>query len=644
MRRCLPIVGAAMWGAAALLGGCQSPLAVADAPPPPKSLGEIASAIPESRISTDAQKFAVAGIKLLDQGQYEEASAEFNKGLALDVTNSRLHFLNGLTYHLRAMKGDATALAMAQQGYELAVQFDESNWVARYYLGRIKLDQKDYAAAREQLAEAVILHPDEPDLLYSLAVAAYYTQDLETAAGALDRLRQIAPDTPKALEASSIVMAGLNRPAIAKSFLDQYKQVAKDDRRVQHLTRRVEDWKRFYVQFAENAPPPSPAPADDVQLAQMPAAAPAEGGSTFGAPAEGSGFGAPLSPTGTTDAAAAAPTDAAAPAAVGEGDQYKMVIVDVVMIRTEEDHTTAKGVNLLNGLRIQFGKTDATNAAFSASETIGKTIGSTTTALTRALNIPSITYSLNIANANSKRNEILARPTLIAMNGLESKFFSGQNIVGVVVGGGDSGSTEKVVQDIGVELTVKPTFLPDGRIMLTARAIRTFLTTPNTTSITFGTRIDTSKTNVTANVAMNFGETLILSGLSEKETERARDGVPGLQDVPLLQYFFSRQTTRDFQKSALILLTPRDPNYVFREQPKSADGKPPSKRDKVLNELRARYADWFKPYPNWASVFHHMQNNKLYREFRTGDVELEKWESLMTRSERWRQILDFLFY
>ena len=154
--------------------GCQSPLAVADAPPPPKSLGEIASAIPESRISTDAQKFAVAGIKLLDEGKYEEASAEFNKGLALDVTNSRLHFLNGLTYHLRAMKGDASAQAMAQQGYELAVQFDESNWVARYYLGRIKLDQKDYDGAREQLAEAVILHPDEPDLLYSLAVAAYY--------------------------------------------------------------------------------------------------------------------------------------------------------------------------------------------------------------------------------------------------------------------------------------------------------------------------------------------------------------------------------------------------------------------------------------------------------------------------------------
>lgn len=628
-----------MWGAAALLGGCQSPLAVADAPPPPKSLGEIASAIPESRISTDAQKFAVAGIRLLDEGKYEEASTEFNKGLSLDVTNSRLHFLNGLTYHLRAMKGDASAQALAQQGYELAVQFDESNWVARYYLGRIKLDQKDYDGAREQLAEAVILHPDEPDLLYSLAVAAYYTQDLETAAGALDRLRQITPDAPKALEASSIVMAGLNRPAIAKSFLDQYKEVAKDDRRTRHLSRRIEDWKRFYVQVADNAPPPSPAAPEDVQVAQMPA----EGGSGFGAAAEGSGFGAPLSPTGTTDAAAA-PADAAAPAAVGEGDQHKMVIVDVVMIRTEEDHTTSKGVNLLNGLKIQFGSTSASTAALSYSRKIEATAGNVTSTLTRALNVPSIDYSLNIANANSKRNEILARPTLIAMNGLESKFFSGQNIVGVVVGGGDSGSTEKVVQDIGVELTVKPTFLPDGRIMLTARAIRTFLTTPNTTSITFTTRIDTSKTNVTANVAMNFGETLILSGLSEKETERLRDGVPGFQDVPLLQYFFSKQTTRDFQKSALILLTPRDPNYVFREQPKSADGKPPSKRDKVLNELRARYADWFKPYPNWASVFHHMQNNKLYREFRTGDVELERWESLMSRSERWRQILDFLFY
>ncbi|MBT3770205.1 MAG: hypothetical protein HOF85_10145, partial [Acidiferrobacteraceae bacterium] len=40
-------------------------------------------------------------------------------------------------------------------------------------------------------------------------------------------------------------------------------------------------------------------------------------------------------------------------------------------------------------------------------------------------------------------------------------------------------------------------------------------------------------------------------------TEHNRDGVPGLQDAPFLQYFFSQRDISEFQKSVLILLTPR---------------------------------------------------------------------------------------
>jgi len=63
-----------------------------------------------------------------------------------------------------------------------------------------------------------------------------------------------------------------------------------------------------------------------------------------------------------------------------------------------------------------------------------------------------------------------------------------------------------------------------------------------------------------------------------------------------------------------------------------------------LSELQACYSDWFRPYPNWASVFHHMQANKLYREFRTGDVALEKWENQETRKNRLNTALDFLYF
>ena len=57
-----------------------------------------------------------------------------------------------------------------------------------------------------------------------------------------------------------------------------------------------------------------------------------------------------------------------------------------------------------------------------------------------------------------------------------------------------------------------------GDLFLKVVAERTFLTAQNTTSITVSQRIDTSKTKVSATVNMKFGETIILSGLSEKET------------------------------------------------------------------------------------------------------------------------------
>jgi hypothetical protein len=63
-----------------------------------------------------------------------------------------------------------------------------------------------------------------------------------------------------------------------------------------------------------------------------------------------------------------------------------------------------------------------------------------------------------------------------------------------------------------------------------------------------------------------------------------------------------------------------------------------------VDELQARYSDWFKPYPNWASVFHHLQSNSLYREFRTGDVAMEKWRSQQSLLERLKEALGFLYY
>ncbi len=213
------------------------------------------------------------------------------------------------------------------------------------------------------------------------------------------------------------------------------------------------------------------------------------------------------------------------------------------------------------------------------------------------------------------------------------------------VSNNSSASPVNIQKEIGTSLSVTPSFLADGRVELRVFAQRTFIKTPNSNLTGFDARVETAKSKVESSVVMRSGETLILGGLSEKEGESTRDGVPLLQDVPGLQYLFSRSTKRDYQKSTLILVTPRPPQYVYQpENARKEYEKSLTEDERPFANLRARYADWFRPYPNWASVFHHLQENPLYREFRTGDVTLESWTDMRSLKDRLNKVLEFLHY
>ena len=507
--------------------------------------------------------------------------------------------------------------------------------MARYYLGLMYLDQKRYKRAKAAFADAMLYNDSYPDLLYNFTVASYYAQDPETASGPLTRLREVEPGSGRMLRASSIITAALGRAHEAQSWLEKYKKVEKDGQKTRQLSRRLKDWDRVHarVQKASLRPPASTMKITrGVQLAQ-----------DQDSPEE--------TEQPEDQEQGAVDEEAAAANAEALAEQNKMVIVDVVIISSVEDISTAKGVNLLSGLQVQFGVGTGTSATPAVAATRDLTrdnltgvTTSDTTNIIQKLTIPAITYSLNIANAGTSRNEILARPSLVAIEGQKSEFFSGENIKASAVTTNEEGAAE-VERDIGVRLGITPETVGNENVKLLVEVERTFLQTPST-SVTYSFQLRTSKTTVAANVVLRRGETLILSGLSEKETENIRDGVPGLQDVPLIQYLFSRQTTRDFNRSVLVLVTPRTPEYTYRPRDarKLAGAARGDSEDEVLNELKARYTDRFRPYPNWASVFHHLQNNTLYREFRTGDVALERWDTQSTHGARLKTTLDFLYY
>jgi hypothetical protein len=75
-----------------------------------------------------------------------------------------------------------------------------------------------------------------------------------------------------------------------------------------------------------------------------------------------------------------------------------------------------------------------------------------------------------------------------------------------------------------------------------------------------------------------------------------------------------------------------------RANPADAKVKQPN-----LAELKGR-SDWFKPASNLDAVFQHLKDRRLFKEFRNGDVRLEKWEDEIGLGLRIKRAVEFLYF
>ena len=181
-------------------------------------------------------------------------------------------------------------------------------------------------------------------------------------------------------------------------------------------------------------------------------------------------------------------------------------------------------------------------------------------------------------------------------------------------------------------------FLPQGKVQLKVDAQRTSLVS-SVENPRVAYQIEIAEITANANVVMNLGEALVLSGLSEKVSSNTRDGVPGLQDVPGIQYLFSNKKTNDLQRSVLILVTPRAPVQVSE----AAAGAGDSMANR-MKALREKFGFSNSRPANIEAAMTQLQSNEFFREFRQGDVALERWDRMRSTGDRLREALGFLYY
>jgi hypothetical protein len=63
-----------------------------------------------------------------------------------------------------------------------------------------------------------------------------------------------------------------------------------------------------------------------------------------------------------------------------------------------------------------------------------------------------------------------------------------------------------------------------------------------------------------------------------------------------------------------------------------------------MKALREKLGFSARTPSNIESILGHLRTTNLFREFRQGDVSLERWDRMSNTGERLRQALEFLYY
>lgn len=552
----------------------------------------------------ETKDLAAKGIVELQAGDFVKANDYFNKALKFDPASSQLNFLNALTYHARTGSEGVQNYDLADEGYQIAIRHDNSNWLYYYFYGLSKLDRKQYRESSRLLAEAVLLNDREPDLLYAFLYSAYHASDIPNAHAALYRLSALEPESRRVKRAKIILAAAAGNNVCASKELASYQKLFPDDNTFTHLQIRAGDWANMFEYVRNNRGELLMNEAEaDLQDAEHP--------------------------------------------------MPDMVVFDAAILRNEDEITHSMGVNLLNGLSLQFGNATTPAVSFNRSyksnrminpdgtdDTVSKTITNTVTGL---ISVPALTYSMNIFNMGSSQIDVIARPTLTGMLNMDSEFFSGDQI-SAAAAGSPYQSALSVSKNVGVTLHVKPYEITRNRVKLHIELTRTFLEPTDKEKLTYQYSLTTSSTKVSTDVNIAFGETMILSGLYERETVNTRDGVPLLQEIPLVQYLFSKKTKRIFQRSVIILLTPYINPNSHHFNTRAAVGKNPDTKG-PLKKLKKMHPDWYIDVDlNTDRILEHLQDNHFVKEFRSGDLIRYQMVDPSNIQYRLSTGLDYLHY
>ncbi len=246
-------------------------------------------------------------------------------------------------------------------------------------------------------------------------------------------------------------------------------------------------------------------------------------------------------------------------------EMKKMIYMKVQILEAKKSFSEAIGMSWpgsipgpVAGFAGNFqGSTNPVGAA-----AIGTTIPLAVTGMRTYLGIATaIQTTINLAKSNGDLT-ILAEPELSARSGGTAEFLAGGQIP--ILTAGALGTTSITYKDYGIKITIKPAADDMGNVIASLRAELSQLDQSNAVAGTPGFLTRTSETEIN----VKSGQTMVISGLINRDMQSDVSKVPGLGDLPIIGRLFRSDSFRGGRSDLLIAVTPVvvDPNSSMNQE------------------------------------------------------------------------------
>jgi pilus assembly protein CpaC len=224
------------------------------------------------------------------------------------------------------------------------------------------------------------------------------------------------------------------------------------------------------------------------------------------------------------------------------------------------------------------------SGAFNQSTALGTSSPLSTTgsqppySLSDAVNIFLFRNDINLAAAiqalaSKSLLEMLAEPSVPAINGKSASFLAGGQFPFPVVQPGGAGSAATITiswREYGVRLNFLPLITPRGTIRLQVAPEVSALDYTNAITIAGTTVPALSTRKVQTEIELDSGQSFVIAGLLDNQTTDNFSKVPGIGDIPILGKLFQSKTVSRSNSELLVIVTPEIVRPIPASQPAPA--------------------------------------------------------------------------